>query len=146
MQTIDNVSDVVLSYFKGYSPTGSYYICTPPVENTDRDFIVLVESYRYNAVLWSILSGESWELGGSEISPAEYKLISGEYGFASWKKGNVNLIITTSEDFYNKFVHATEIAKKQNLLNKEDRVALFQKILYGNSIPLWQVIKNYFSP
>ena len=132
-----------------YHKTGSSYICNPPVLNTDIDFIVLTTQENY----WDLvntLSMAEWEEGGSrpKPTPAEYQstLEIEYYGFASWKKGNVNLIITTSEDFYNKFVKATELAKKQNLLKKEDRVALFQKILYGNSIPLWQAIKNYFSP
>jgi len=48
------------------------------------------------------------------------------------RKGEINLIITTSKDFFDKFVKATEMAKEQNLLLKDERITLFQKILYNN--------------
>ena len=131
---------------KGWHPTGSNYICNPPVIDTDMDFIVLIKDEDYFDTIGRLSLCE-WELGGSDPTPvSEAGYENADYGFASWKKGNVNLIITTSQDFYNKFVYATEVAKRQNLLKKEDRVALFQKILYGNNTTLWQAIKNYFSP
>jgi len=36
------------------------------------------------------------------------------------------------EEFYNRFECATVIAKRFNLLNKNDRIELFQNILYNN--------------
>jgi hypothetical protein len=52
--------------------------------------------------------------------------------FNSWRKGETNLIITGDFDFFRRYLSATEVAKKFNLMSKEDRVLLFQSVLYGN--------------
>jgi hypothetical protein len=45
---------------------------------------------------------------------------------------NTNLIITSSWKFYHKFAAANDLAVKLKLTDKQDRIALFQYILYGN--------------
>uniref|UniRef100_UPI0019CFC5DE hypothetical protein n=1 Tax=Xanthomonas vesicatoria TaxID=56460 RepID=UPI0019CFC5DE len=52
--------------------------------------------------------------------------------FLSWRKGDENYLITEDEEFYNRFVKATDLAKLLNLQNKAHRIALFQAILYDN--------------
>lgn len=47
-------------------------------------------------------------------------------------KGDVNLIVTQDNKFYDRFMAATSVAKRLNLLDKADRIALFQAVLYGN--------------
>ena len=49
--------------------------------------------------------------------------------WAAYRKENMNALITTNIKYFMNFFKATEEAKHLNLLNKEDRVALFQKIL-----------------
>lgn len=51
--------------------------------------------------------------------------------FLSFRYDNLNLIVTDSTDYYDKYVLATELAKRFNLLNKKDRCDLFEAILYG---------------
>lgn len=100
-------------------PTGSSYICNPPVLDTDRDLVVLAK--------------EGFEDGLSQYSYGQSDIEYDSLGqFVSVRRGDDNLIITTSEDFYNKFVVATEAAKSLNLTNKKDRVKLFQVVLYNN--------------
>ena len=60
--------------------------------------------------------------------------------FRSWKKGvaavnaagskapEINLLLTCSPDYFENFCKATSLAKRLNLLKKEDRVALFQAV------------------
>lgn len=45
---------------------------------------------------------------------------------------NTNLIFTSSSKFYNRFVAANTLAINLGLIKKEDRVRLFQYVLYGN--------------
>lgn len=102
-------------------PTGSNYICNPPVENTDIDTVVLIKN---GWIFPALEAGYSFE--ESEI---EYDSM-GE--FTSIRRGNENLIITTDKKFYKKFVYATQIARLLNLREKGERVKLFQAILYNN--------------
>ena len=51
--------------------------------------------------------------------------------FVSLKRDQFNLIVTTDLDFIDKFMLATRTASVLNLLRKDDRVCLFQAILYG---------------
>lgn len=57
--------------------------------------------------------------------------------FSSYVKNNdgtpENLIITSSQVFHQRFLAASSVAKRLNLLEKSDRIALFQAVLYGNS-------------
>lgn len=115
--------------FKKAEPTGSKFICSPPVLDTDEDWIVLVDDL---GITHKYLDSEGYVVGGSFWVDAETKNKSFPNYWWSYKKGKQNLIITKSEVFYNKFVLATYVAKKLNLLKKEDRITLFQAILYGN--------------
>jgi len=104
--------------------TGSREICDPAPTTTDEDFLVLDEKGTAG-MLFSELS-RSWYIEGD---------FEGNYedcnNFWSMRKGSVNVILCTSKEFYDKFVLATQVAKKLNLLEKADRVLLFQAILYG---------------
>jgi hypothetical protein len=47
-------------------------------------------------------------------------------------RDDVNLIATSDGDFFRRFLAATQVCIRLNLMNKEDRIALFQAVLYGN--------------
>lgn len=113
--------DVNYPVFLAQFPTGSAYICDPPVTDTDEDYVVLVEEFTQAARLLEV---QGWEIGGS--------IFEGHQNyFFSFKKGKVNLIIVDSQDVYDKFVNATKLAKSLNLTKKEDRITLFQAILHN---------------
>lgn len=103
---------------------GSTVTCDPAPENTDIDYLILVKERDAGAV--SAL-GFDLDCGGSHYEPSE-----GE--FNSWRKENINLIVTDSRWFFNQFALATHVAKKLNLLNKADRITLFQAILYSRQV------------
>jgi hypothetical protein len=111
-----------------FCATGSRVICNPPPLNTDEDWVVLVLStkdYERQMIRYG------FKVDGSKVEDAFHeKRID---GFRSLKKGDLNIIITKSRDFYSRFVAATRVAKRLNLTKKSDRVALFQAVLYGNS-------------
>ena len=106
------------------TPTGSRRICNPPPEGSDMDWIVLAESES----LYGWLTQRGWEVeGGYAVSGTAC-----EGDFRSFRKEEINLIVTSKRDFYNAFSLATKVARRLNLLEKKDRVVLFQAILYGN--------------
>lgn len=111
-------------YVKAKARTGSSYICDPPVFDTDTDYVLLCsEGYEKS------LRDKGFECSTSESAACiEYESMG---NFLSYRKGNDNYIVTTDVEFYVKFVNATRLAKRLNLLKKEDRIALFQAILYG---------------
>lgn len=98
-------------------PTGSRYICNPPLMNTDKDTVILVNGY-YD---WQkLLLSEGWEDCG-----VDYEDVG---TFESYRKGEENYIVTEDEEFYKNFVKATEGARALNLMVKEDRIKLFQAV------------------
>lgn len=102
-----------------YYPTGSRYICYPPPENTDEDYVVLIGKNK-SSLIKTLLFIHGYRYNGNDY---------GESDFFSVKKNQdgvlVNLIVTEYDDFYQQWIHATEDAKERNLLNKEDRIKLF---------------------
>lgn len=104
---------------------GSRITCFPPPTNTDQDVLILSHYKRLTA----LLKKDGWIPGGS--APTSARPVGGSEVFESYRKDDINLIITPSESFYRKFMHATELSTRFNLQNKSDRIALFQAILYG---------------
>ena len=88
-------------------------------DNTDEDYIVLVPRLKTAKFLLQIQ--------GFKTNSREYE--ADETAFMSFKKVLdgvlVNLIVTDYFEFYNQYVAATEDAKERNLLNKADRIKLF---------------------
>jgi hypothetical protein len=101
-------------------PTGSRVICSPPVLDTDEDYVVLIRP------------GTLGKLGEAGFRQTSREDDYGIEGFTAWRRGPVNLICTNHRRFYEKFVNATRLARKLNLTGKEQRIALFQAVLYGN--------------
>ena len=108
--------------YKVSFPTGSNYICNPPVINTDVDEMFLVDDLQ--EVNFQ-LTGLGWTKCGLEEETYQDK----PSHWAAYRKENMNALLTTNLKYFMDFFKATEEAKHLNLLNKEDRVALFQKIL-----------------
>lgn len=115
-------------------PTGSRFICNPPVMDTDEDWVILVENKDVAVDRLTSMVGEAWTIGGSGSGRR-----GGSSVFTSLKRhtvfpssgGVVNAIITADFGFYSRFKAATAIAKRLNILRKEDRIALFNAVLDG---------------
>ncbi len=101
---------------------GSRITCNPAPTNTDQDYLALRPSGR--ALAWLA------ENGFVTTTDDTYDGLKSE--FTSFKKGDVNIIVTVDDTFHSAFMAATHVAKRLNLLNKKDRIALFQAVLYRN--------------
>ena len=112
-------------------PVGSRITCDPPVMNTDIDYLLLVRDDKWGAFREHL--DYIWSLDGSDIHPSQ-DITAAEDRFQSYSYGSVNLIITLSRAFYDRFLAATSVAKRFNLLGKADRIALFQAVLYGRGV------------
>lgn len=111
-----------------HAHVGSRVTCNPAPTDTDCDILVLVRDmgeFRDNAF------EHGYEMDGSNVLDAALPL-DGEDRFSSYSKRDVNLIVTEDKEFYRKFIAASSVAKRLNLLQKPDRIALFQAVLYGN--------------
>ena len=111
-------------------PCGSRVTCSPPPIDTDADYLVqiLPASNIQDAVASVVneLSGSGFQWEGSE----HYQDAAGE--FMSWRSDdNVNFIVTADPIFAERHRAATALCKRLNLLDKQDRIALFQAVLYG---------------
>lgn len=131
--------DYLKSIAKRIEPVGSRVTCNPPPMDTDEDWLIYVEPGEYYQFEEILIHVHGMEFGGSHIH-AGGCLIADPNSFQSYTLGHINVIATGSEEFFNKFMEATTEAKRLNLLVKDDRIALFQKILYGvdvNAAPVF---------
>lgn len=103
---------------------GSRVTCIPAPTDTDDDQLVYTLNIRD---LEDELMRDGFEHDGSRVNEG-----SNTSPFRSYSKGDVNLIVTDKLTFFKAFITATHIAKKLNILNKHDRIILFQGVLYGN--------------
>lgn len=102
-----------------WKPTGSYIICSPPVENTDRDILIHVKD---RSTFDYACQKDGWKFCGKEYAEAKGS-------FVALRKGIFNLILTEDESFYWLFSQATDLAKKLNLKEKQQRIDLFHYII-----------------
>lgn len=65
------------------------------------------------------LTALGWIYGSKDTYPADV--------WSSYRKGNHNALCTIDTRHFNAFLAATEEAKRLNLLDKKDRIALFTK-------------------
>ena len=110
------------------TPVGSRRTVSPPPTNTDDDTLVLVHTDFVQQAIEDLLS-KGFKLDNPD---SHYKPEDGL--FKSWRKGNLNLIVTSDVGFHARFLTATHVAKKLNLKDKPERIMLFQAILYGNKV------------
>lgn len=111
---------------------GSRVTCNPPPTDTDMDVLVLIDGTdRGYVTAYDDFRKAGWSLDGSEIVVPEFAQDPAER-FNSFSKGEVNCIITDSEVFFKRFMAATAVAQRLNLMDKADRIALFQAVLYAN--------------
>lgn len=108
--------------FDHWSAVGSRVTCVPAPTDTDEDYLILSANDR---------TKELREIGFDSSGSPEFYTGNDNGQFRSWRRGNVNLIITPDSHFHGLFLTATQLAKRFNLLRKEDRIALFQAVLYG---------------
>lgn len=123
--TIDEIKALCLMS----APVGSRITCNPPVLDTDEDMLVLVEAEKFMDFCHQ-LTGCGFSLDGSRVLAAGNS-VDDPYHFQSFSLNGLNIIATAQLEFFWRFIAASSIAKRLNLLNKDDRIALFQAVLYS---------------
>lgn len=105
-------------------PTGSNWICEPKPEDSDYDYILFCESQE-------LLEKHLIKEGFHCETDGDYDAIE----FYSWRNGKFNALVCVKFQFFIKWQLATQVARRLNILDRDDRVALFQVVLY-NTYPL----------
>lgn len=100
---------------------GSRVTCVPAPMDTDEDVLILTDD---TTKFVESCCKAGFKETGSYAGPAFYSL----------RQGEVNLIITENEEFYDKFMLATHVCKSLNVLDKQHRIIVFQAILYGKAL------------
>jgi hypothetical protein len=108
-------------------PVGSRVTCDPAPKDTDQDYLALTAGDH----LERLLLEEGYTLEGSWPADPGHAARN-DYEFFSFRSGEVNIIVTRSREFFNAFIAATSVCKRLNLMDKADRIALFQAVLYQN--------------
>jgi hypothetical protein len=123
-----NPADHWRELFEDVEPVGSRVTCDPAPTTTDADYLC-------KRSWWSGVPHRKLEAAGfrSESEHYDNEDEKGLTRFLSYRRtgDNVNLIITSDQDFFERFLVATRLCTRLNLLNKPDREALFQAVLYG---------------
>jgi len=115
--TLDDFPDGLILRLQ---PTGSKFICNPPVMSTDEDYFAW--GFNYEKVI-----RELQELGWELCCNPDYL----DTKFTALRKGSLNLIIVNGKIEFEKCVQCTKLAKRFNLLNKQDRIDLFELVRNG---------------
>lgn len=110
-------------------PCGSRVTCDPPPEDTDEDWLILFYDQTH---LLDALDRLVNSLGFTNESDFRY----GSRVFYSVRRDELNLLLTADPEFYARHRRATALCKLLNIANKEDRVAVFQVILYDKEYEL----------
>src|SRR3990167_5615191 len=106
-------------------PVGSRITCSPAPTDTDEDWLCLLYPNMDVQGFYEALDTDGWAHSSYDTQASD---------FSSYKKGELNVLVITDPVYFEKFMTATKLAKQFNLLKKEDRVALFQAILYQNEV------------
>jgi len=115
-----------------YELVGSRVTCDPAPTDTDQDVLVLTNDQLWAEHLGTGLAASGFEKGGSDCGNQADYMANTPMSFQSFTLDDLNLIVTFDPEFYRRFMAATGVARHLNLLDKQDRVTLFQAVLYGN--------------
>lgn len=102
-------------------PVGSRVSCNPPPTDTDEDWLVFTKDRQFKLAL----------LAAGFTTGEDPDKESGGSSFNSYRKGDLNIIVSPNRWFVERFLVATALATRFNLMDKADRIALFQGVLYG---------------
>lgn len=118
------ISDNLNRLCQSVRHVGSRVTCNPPPTDTDDDWLCLAHDL---PEFVEAAMAEGFIVGGSGFSDEPMS-------FVSLKRDgdSLNLIATSCAHFFDGFVLATDLARRFNLMDKGDRIALFQAVLYGN--------------
>lgn len=105
---------------------GSRVTCDPAPTDTDDDILALTNQDA------SIVTQMIGNLGFRFDPSHEHYRSEISTSFLSARNGEINLLVTANSEFYRRHQAATSVCKHLNLMDKADRIAVFQAVLYGN--------------
>ncbi len=108
-------------------PTGSRVICNPPPMDTDEDFLVKLKPNVSLKFFEQQMQFEGFEGSSGDMYDLDETI------FVSLRKEETNLIVTTNQEFFDKMVLATAVAKRLNVMEKKNRIMLFNAIVRGEA-------------
>lgn len=113
-----------------FEPVGSQVTCRPPPPPpSDVDYLVLIDKQKFVDFEQSLFK-DGFTPDGSRVLREGCSLDDPDF-FQSFKRAEVNIIATCDIEFFERFMVATGLAKRLNVMLKRDRIALFQAVLYG---------------
>jgi len=124
-----DVAPEIIKVFKQHKMVGSRTILGASNPGSDYDILCHVWSKRLAERKLEKLGFYTTSVFSMRLSPYHFRKHSPF--IAMRNEDNVNLIITSSRKFYTRFLDANTVAQNLGLTNKEDRITLFQYILYG---------------
>lgn len=112
-------------------PVGSRVTCNPPPTDTDEDYLVLVKD---KGAAVKGLKALGFEYSADPEKMAKYEALNetARWSFTSLWFGDINYIVTDSQFFFERFLTATHVCKALNLLNKADRIMVFEAVRGGS--------------
>lgn len=110
------------------TPAGSRVTCSTVPETSDWDFLVCIPDMNKNSDVFSYLETEGFKIEGDSEN---YQFDLSD-GFLSFRKKDINFIVTSDLSFAIKHRVATRLCKKLDVMDKSHRIAIFQAVLYGN--------------
>ncbi|UVB02997.1 hypothetical protein IVIADoCa2_20 [Xanthomonas phage vB_Xar_IVIA-DoCa2] len=112
-------------------PTGSAFMCDPPVQNTDEDWLVLSDSPLTIHELEGLMKRDGW----TRCVETDAENYAGDVSYGdTWialRKGHYNIMLTECVGWYMRSCAATMLCKAMNLQMKEHRKHLFRAIRDG---------------
>jgi hypothetical protein len=137
MQQGGRVPDFLWDYAQ-VTPCGSRVTNNPAPEESDWDYLIHIlpscSSYDKEHALVNVceaLHSLGWVHEGSEYYQSKAHTMILDGGFMSWRREEVNLIVVLDDRFAHQHRLATCLCTKLNLPDRDDRVAVFQAVLYG---------------
>lgn len=117
-----------------YTHVGSRVTCNPPVLDTDNDVLVLCVGEELRDLIFE---------AGGELCGRDY---GGDAELVPMRLGEMNYLLVEDDDYYEKFLTVTAVAKHLNLLAKDDRKALFAAMMDDDTSYLSSGIKRHRAP
>ena len=118
------------TWVKKFQPFGSRVVgCA--TEKSDYDYLVLVDHRPHTD-----------EMAWTGFKPDADDPLYGEY-FSSWKKGDINLVFTDSEGYYEATLEACEFCKKYKVFDKPDRCKIHE--VFRDAAKLRETTPDIFS-
>lgn len=101
-------------------------------DKSDLDVICLVDQSEAAQVIWD-LEENGFKRPNGDMEK-EYQTVKSDFLSLKYvgKSLTINILLTSWDDFYTTFIAANKVCVALRLKNRDDRVAVFQTLLYSN--------------